>query len=390
MTKIEGSQTCRYARFGVNPSVQQKNGGWPGLLYSSRWLSVHSVTPWLIFLTLLVSSCKKYKPEEPEVPSAYSNGVLVLNEGLFQQNNSSMTWYAKGTDETFQGVFQSVNGRGLGDTANDMEFYSLGGNNYVIIAVDVSSQIEIINADNLESVAQIPLFNGETAREPRRIAVYGNKAFVACFDGTVAVIDLNNYAVTSIIGVGANPDGIVEAGGFIYVTNSGGLESPVYDSTISVINPTSLVVSSTLPSKINCTEIVCSDEGFLYVLAAGNYSDIDPSLIKIDPTTEAVVTTFDLSIAAMEKGENNELYYYNRADEKIYVMSLSAEVSTVLIDCSGYDTFYDLEIDASNNLIYTMDANGYVNSSTVRCYDLNGNFQFEFTAGLNATEMVFL
>jgi hypothetical protein len=49
----------------------------------------------VLILSAIVVSCKK-KPvqptEETTSPTTLSNGILVLNEGLFQQNNASLSW----------------------------------------------------------------------------------------------------------------------------------------------------------------------------------------------------------------------------------------------------------------------------------------------------------
>ena len=45
----------------------------------------------LIGIVLLFFSCKKEKPD-PEVVATLDNGMLELWEGLFQQNNASLSW----------------------------------------------------------------------------------------------------------------------------------------------------------------------------------------------------------------------------------------------------------------------------------------------------------
>ena len=57
-----------------------------------------------------------------------------------------------------------------------------------------------------------------------------------------------------------------------------------------------------------------------------------------------------------------------------------------LIDCSAYDIPYSITI--VNDFIYVTDAHGYVNSSTVHCYNISGVKQYSFTAGLNANEII--
>jgi DNA-binding beta-propeller fold protein YncE len=175
-----------------------------------------------IFGLLLLVGCNKNKPLPPAVPDRYENGILVLNEGLFEQNNASITFY-NGT-EVYQQVFKSENNRGLGDTANDFEAYELNGERYVIVAVDISSQLEIFSQTTLKSVAQIPLFDAEgNAREPRLVKVVGDKAYSCNFDGTIAVINLHSFQVVDLISVGANPDGMAISNDKLFISNSGGL-----------------------------------------------------------------------------------------------------------------------------------------------------------------------
>jgi len=64
-------------------------------------------------------------------------GMYILCEGLFNMNNSTLSYYdfnksemlsfqdsdKKGTDKTSYDYFKMANGRKLGDTANDLQRY---------------------------------------------------------------------------------------------------------------------------------------------------------------------------------------------------------------------------------------------------------------------------
>ena len=120
--------------------------------------------PFLI-LSVLCIGCKK-PPVNPPVDTNFSNGFFALNEGLFQQNNSSLSFYSYHNKAMSNQVFSQLNGRGLGDTANDMITFNFEGKQYYAIAVNVSSQIEILDGLTLESIAQIGLFENGIARQP--------------------------------------------------------------------------------------------------------------------------------------------------------------------------------------------------------------------------------
>lgn len=342
---------------------------------------------YIIAVLLVVIACKK-KPEPPAVPEKYETGIVVLNEGLFEQNNASLSFYDGET--AYHQVFKSENGRGLGDTANDFKTYSFGGKEYIIIAVDVSSQVEIIERKTMKSVAQIPFFDGINAREPRQIEVHGTRAYVCNFDGTVGVIDLITNSVVDLIEVGANPDGLAIVNDRLYVSNSGGLHYPVYDSTMSVINLSSLMVEETFETRINCSQMIVDDQGEIYLVSRGNYGDVSPALLRIDPITNTVVETIEMSISSLAY-DNNWMYYFNGEEDAIYRYNTLTETNEAspFMDVSSYDTFAGFILDKTNERFFCLDANGYVNSSTVRAYNMSGEILFEFKAGLIANDLIF-
>lgn len=339
-----------------------------------------------ILIVLLASACKKDEPLP--TPGKYDGGMIVLNEGLYQQNNASLSFYSFTENKVYQQVFLAENNRGLGDTANDLELYSIGDSSYIIVAVDVSSQLEIINVKTLKSSAQIPVFNGTIAREPRHVIVKDNRAYSCNYDGTISVVDLVSNAIVNTISVGSNPDGMAIYGNKLFVTNSGGLNFPQYDSTISVVDLVSETELIKIPSRMNCTAILADNEGDLYVISNGNYGSVAPAILRIDSQTYTIEDTIALSISSWYF-HNDWIYYYDVVQQGIYRYHTLTEIfeNTKLVDCASYQTMYGIYVNDSG--IFTTDANGYVNSSTIRCYTLSGSFQYQFTAGLNATDLTF-
>jgi YVTN family beta-propeller protein len=345
----------------------------------------------LFSILTLFASCKKDdRPLPPSAVANYTNGLVVLNEGLYQQNNSSLCFYSFENNQVFTQAFFTENGRGLGDTANDFEKYTLDGKEYIIIAVDISSQIEIVEANTLKAVAQIPLFDGASAREPRRIDVYGYAAFVCSFDGTVSVIDLTSYEVVKTIQVGANPDGMVQVGNELFVSNSGGLNFPIYDSTISVIDMTTREVTHTMDARINCTKMIVDSQNEIYVLSNGNYGSVPSALIRVDAVNHALISETEISITSMTQ-VGDWIYYYDdvlKSVRKFNMLTEQFETGS-LIDCSSYETFSGMQFVPELNLLFCFDAKGYVNSSVVRAYNLSGVLQYEFSTELNTKKIIF-
>ncbi len=343
----------------------------------------------LLIITLFLWSCHKDKPKPTSTTPQFTNGILCMNEGLFQQNNASLSFYDLDSNKLHNHIFAEVNGRGLGDTANDMIAFTYNGKKYIAIAVDVSSQIEIIDYETFKSVKQIPMFNGNASKEPRALNFYNNQLYSINFDGTVSIIDLSTYAVNQNISCGLNPESSAIVNDKMYVVNSGGLNSPTYDSTITVIDLSTNLVVDTIVTAINCSQIVKDEQGDLYVVSRGNYNNISPKIQRISTATNLVVETFNLSTYEITYF-NNKLYYFNDSDKKIYTFNTQTEmVEGALIDCSGFQNVYGIQVDELKQLIYVNDANGYVNSSTVRCYDMQGVFKYEFNTDLNTGKLIF-
>ncbi|HDP54471.1 MAG TPA: YncE family protein, partial [Bacteroidetes bacterium] len=223
-------------------------------------------------LLLFASSCVKEPMEPNNKPlasidtSLATMGLYVLNEGLFNLNNSTLTWFSYADGESVTDFFEQKNGRSLGDTGNDIAIY--GSKMYVVI--NVSSQVEVVNPFTGKSIKQIAFFNGDKPRQPRRIAFHGSKAFVCSFDGTVALIDTASLEIEQLIEVGRNPDGIAVLNNKVYVSNSGGLDAPNYDSTVSVIDIETMSEIKRIDVGLNPFSLVPDDYGNLYVVLRGN------------------------------------------------------------------------------------------------------------------------
>ena len=313
-----------------------------------------------------------------------------MNEGLFQQNNATLSYYDLDSSKAKLNQFAIINGRGLGDTANDMIEYTYLGKSYIAIAVDVSSQIEIIDALTLKSIKQIPIFNGSASREPRSVVYHNTYLYSINFDGTVSKIDLSTQTVISQVNCGLNPENAEVIDDKMYVVNSGGLNYPIYDNTITVIDLSSFTVTSTIDTDINCSSILKDSQNELYTISRGDYSTIQPQLLRINPTTNSTIESFNLNLTSMTFFNDN-IYYFDSSDQGIHIFDTNSETtsSSILIDCSSFETFYGLYINKLEQLIYLIDANGYTNSSIIRCYTITGTFKYEFTGGLNTGQLLF-
>lgn len=345
----------------------------------------------LLFILLISFSCKKKKVvEEPVVSENLSKGMIVLCEGLFQQNNSSVSWINLTDGSVNNTFFEQRSGRALGDTGNDMQKY--GGKIYIL--VNVSSTIEVMDASTFKAIKQIQMLNGATSKQPRSLAFHGSKVYVSCYDGFVDVIDTVSLTVVNRIQVGANPEGLAVSNNKLYVANSGGLNFPNPDSTVSVIDLSTQTELYKLTVGMNPGSVKTDQNGDVYVISRGDYNLVPSRMVRINSTNDAVDQTFSFDASGISSMNDKFLIFYydfNTQNARIGLFDPNSEsmINSDFIDLSNVTTMYGVQYEMSNGTIYVMDAMNFTNSGYVRAFDENGNYQTSYHVGLNPSKILF-
>lgn len=348
---------------------------------------------WTAVMTslLILSSCSddEKTPVKPEV----STGAYVLNEGLMGLNNTTLTYYDFEAETPFTDYFLETNDRGLGDTGSDLKVY--GSKLYAVI--NISSQLEVISLNTGASIKKIPLFNDEdVARQPRHIAFHNGYAYVCSFDGTVGRLDTTTLEFDKFIEVGRQPDGICVANNKLYVSNSGGLDYPDYDNTVSIINTTTFEEIKKVTVDINPYTILADEAGDVYVISRGNYDDVPYSFQRIDAATDEVTTFEDIEALNFTIYENLAYLYnynYSTMQASFTVIDLSNETiitEDFITDETEIVTPYGIDVDPTNGDVYITDAQDFTVTGDVYCFSKNGKLKFKFEAGLNPNNVVFV
>ncbi|WP_321517697.1 YncE family protein [uncultured Bacteroides sp.] len=369
---------------------------------------------YIIFLMLpVISGCNDTitLQESGDTPTTTEvKGMYILCEGLFNMNNSSLSYYdfSKGEMSSFQDAdkggsnktsydyFKMKNGRKLGDTANDLQCYG----SKLYCAVNVSSQIEVLNASTGVSVKQIPLSNENgVARQPRYFAFYKNKAYVCNYDGTVARIDTTTLTVDGIVKVGRNPDGICVANGKLYVANSGGLDETNLDNTVSVIDTKTFTETKKITVRKNLGSIHADDAGNVYVVSREAYNnatgDYDCKLHRIDSGTDELIKTYDLPVVNFTiYGHLAYMYSYSANKEAVQVMDTrTGEIldNDFIKDGTKITRTYNIKVNPENGDVYICDAQNYVINGSIVCFTKAGVHRFTIDAkGINPNSIAFI
>lgn len=337
---------------------------------------------------LLCFSCKKKLEEPTNNTFELEDGILVLNEGLFQQNNSSISWVNLSNQEVITDIFLKKNERYLGDTGNDMQVY--GGKIYVVVSS--SSTIEVLDKTNLKSIKQIQLHYNNQAQQPRSIAFYGKKAYVTSYDGFVNVIDTASFIVEQRILVGANPEGIAVVNDHLYVANSGGLNWPNVDSTVYAIDLNTHLISHTFHVGANPGALVGGSNGQIYVIKRGNYSADPSELVIIDPINQIISNTGIPATLLASSGNKIYIGYYNYTTQQSQVSILSQVSNTIMepnaISGHSIQTLYGIQ-PLNDGRFICLDARGFTNLGEALLFDATGNFYQAHQVGLNPNKILY-
>lgn len=196
--------------------------------------NIYAPLLWLLTVSLLTAcSLQPADYPTPSEPKADSDRLIVLCEGLWGMDNSSLSLIDNGvlTNRWFQ---QQNPGRHLGDTGNDI----LQVNDTLIaISVNWSNIVQYIRPDGTAIAAT------ENIPNNRRLATdHNGYLYVTSYadNGYVAKVDLRTKQVVDTCHVGREPEGIAYYDGRLYVANTGGYATQTkdhdYEQTVSVVD----------------------------------------------------------------------------------------------------------------------------------------------------------
>lgn len=374
-----------------------------------------------VFMALLLGAalcgCRK---EETIVPPEYGPlgfpkdadadpvGMYVLNEGNMGSNKADIDFLDYCEASYACGIYAEKNPtavKGLGDTGNDIQVYD--GRLFAVI--NGSHKVEVMDAYTTERITQIDIANC------RYIAFKDNYAYVTAYvgsdaeftadrKGSVFKVNLDTYKIEGETQVGYQPEEIAIVGDNAYIANSGGYRSPNYDSTVSVIDLSSMKELYKIDVAINLCHIKADSNGNLWVSSNGNYVDVSSNLYRLENNggKYAVAETMNIPVSNMTIS-GDSLYAYS--SEYNYVTS-SNTISYAIVNVSDKSVVsrnlitdgtdgqivspYGIAVHPSNGDIYITDAKNYTSSGTLYCYSKSGVLKWSVTTGDIPGHLAFL
>lgn len=342
-------------------------------------------------LILNLTSCKPKENDDLKPSGAYENGVFIVNEGSFGNSNGSISFLNRNNHGIENAVFSNVNGRPLGDVVQSMGI----NNGFGYVVVNNSNKIEVVNADNFQSVATINGF-----MMPRYfIALNNSKGYVSEWvnfsgSGNIKVIDLTTNTIVKTIAVGEQPEKMLISGSKLYVCNSG-------DSTVMVINTSNDVTEDTIMTGHGPNSLLQDMNDDTWVLCGGKKvynSDWSWNLTESTEGTLVKMTSSGSILASIpfdSKTESPSKLIANTLKDKLFYtysgkvydfdINSSALNSSALINRS----FYGLGLDPSTNYILGGVAKDYIQTDYFYRYDQSGTLIDSFNVGIAANGFAF-
>lgn len=339
-----------------------------------------------------LSSCVKEDVTPDVIPVNTSDGVYIVNEGVFGGTAGTITIYDPVTDSLNNDIFEQVNGFPLGDVVQSMEI--IGEKGYIV--VNNSNKVEVVTLEDFKSAGTIT-----GVSQPRYfLGVNSTKGYVSEWvdgnGGNVKVVDLATNTVTKTIATANGAERMVNVGGFVYVACSGGFGE---DSLVAVIDPVKDSVVANINVGANPSDLHVDANGKLWVLCEGtpDYSDFPNvkatkagALVRINTATNTVEETLTLSNAAVASSlvinaDKNVLYY--SFGGKVYAQDIDA--STVSTSAVIDRKFYGLGVDPVEGYLYAGDAKDNNSDGLVIRYDNNLNILDSFAVGISPVNFIF-
>lgn len=348
-----------------------------------------------IFLLFVISSlalvsCKKDEEtmEEQSLNLDYRSGALVSNEGAFGAGNASVSWVS--SSSAVNELFETNNNLPLGDVLQSVAIH----NDRAYAILNGSQKVEVVNLKDFTSRGTIT-----GCDYPRYfLGIDDDKAYLSngALTGEVLILDLNDLSIESSIAVGGGPEKMVNNGSYVFVANSGGWGD---DATVSVIDPSTDEVVSTLSVGDRPTDLVVDANNEVWVICAGATEyDENWQIVAETPSFVAHLSaTGDEVIEMVQLGETGDhLKHIAISDDGTELYFLLNGIRTMNIDNAVLNenplisaSANSIDVDPSTGDIYLTTTPDYISNEEIMIYSSAGSLLRTVEVGIAPNGVVF-
>jgi len=324
-----------------------------------------------ILLSVIIVSCDKDNKEEPPPSTNYSDGVFIINEGLFNTGTGTISFMKSDGSGLLNKIYQQANNSiPLGNIVQSMNKID----DKVFVLVNNDDKVEIVNSANFRRIKTL----NNITYPAYIIQADSNKAYISCWDKKLVIVSLHSLEVVGSVNTGTGPTKMLKTNDHVWALNQGGLG---LDSTISVVDVSTDEVAQTIQVYPRPTGIQKDKNGNIWIMCSGRGTwhgeASEGHLLCVNPQDYSIIQDFEFPGSAQQPekliiNSDGDILYYNYPGGiyKFEISSLELETQA-FIPYNG--TFYGLGFDIVDNVIYSSDAIDYVQNGLV--------FKFNATSG---------
>lgn len=377
---------------------------------------------WFLFPLALVAamlfSCKPDPIPTPVDPSDSASvnlkGVFVLNEGVYQFSDGSLTFYDPEADTAANNLFFKANGVPIGDVPQSLAM----ADEQLYIVVNNSNHIYKVDANTLkyDLSATFKLTGFYSPREMYIVAP--DKAYVTDLIGTdLWIVNPKEMTHTGTVAMGKTTEKMVQVGNELYVSNWSNYYLPSMEkNSVQVVDLNNDVKVAEITVGKEPNTMVVDKNNHVWVLCEGATWQADgekPTLWEIDPLLKTAHCryTFDDVVDALTgdiirfaasnmKADPTGSYFYiivSHVDEdgeasdsevRRFDMQTQQFSETFRISSEG-DTFYNMAVEPVTGEIYVSRIGNPTANGKVYRYTSDGLLLSSFEAGIFPSAMLF-
>lgn len=333
-------------------------------------------------------SCEKEERSSDNHVTTYS--AVVLNEGNMGSNNAALSALDILTGAIDNAWFQHINGRKLGDQAQDMVAYG----SKIYVTVTESNTLEAI-----DPVTGVSVQRSMGSLKPRSIAAHGGKLYITCYNPPCVVrVDATTLAIEDTCLLGDyRPEGIAIAQGKAFV--AGAYHKSDYNRLDNRVYVVDLTVFDTLPAIMagsNNIHLERIDANTL-IVGHGNGTEASPNgAFILDATTYAVTTVAGgLTKMAVSGGQvygfdapygGTPTFKVVHADGSVAAFPFTPQFETLEQD----ENPYGIAVNPDNGDIYITTDGAYRVPGDIYCFRSDGSLRYKVEGGMFPSKILFL
>lgn len=345
-------------------------------------------------MALLFPGCEKNQDSRDQID--YSQGIFIINEGSFQSNNGSVSYYDAAFGAITNGIFEAANGRPLGDVVQSLAIVS---DTVGIIVVNGSAKLEVVSLETFRTIAEpIPVAYPRQFTQVTPDAGYltgGN------LQGYIYILDLGTFEFTDSIKAGYGPDALTMLDNMVYVANSGGWG---IDSTIYKINTSGHKVIDTFQVGKAPADLAFDTDDMLWIYCRGQavynwdppynlISETDALLQKVDIANGNILWQGTVGKAGDYTGTppriatspNGAFIYYLRPDGVYKISSVSPGIPVTPLITGNY---YGMDVNPADGNIFVFES-VFTGNGTMKIFTGDGIPVAEGMVGIAPNGAVF-